>query len=250
MSARVLFIGGTDSSGGAGLARDITTAARLGAEPAVAVTSVTAQSDEAVAAAHHLPPAHVAAQISAAGPVAAVKSGMLANAAIVEAVARSLPDAPLVIDPVLAASSGHALIDAEGVEALLALLLPRAALLTPNLPELSRLARHLGLAPDAPVHACTGALLAQGCGAVLVKGGHGAPAAVCTDALYTAPDRPPQLFEGPRLAGSLRGTGCRLASGIAVFLARGLPLEAAIGRSRAELLSEFRRAIPAGAAKR
>ncbi|RMD92030.1 MAG: hydroxymethylpyrimidine/phosphomethylpyrimidine kinase [Alphaproteobacteria bacterium] len=239
MSARVLFIGGTDSSGGAGLARDIATAARLGVEAALAVTSVTAQSDRAVIAMHDLPSEHVAAQIAAAGHVGAVKTGMLANAAIVEAVARSLPDAPLVIDPVLAASSGRALLDGEGVEALLALLLPRAAIMTPNLPELAHLARCLEVARDAPVQACAEALLARGCGAVLVKGGHAPPAPLCTDALYTAPHSPPQLFEGPRLAGKLRGTGCRLAGGIAAALAQGFDLPAAVARSRALLMAEF-----------
>jgi hydroxymethylpyrimidine/phosphomethylpyrimidine kinase len=241
MNARVLFIGGTDSSGGAGLARDIATAARLGADSAVAVTSVTAQSDDAVAATHHMPPAHVAAQIGAAGPVGAVKTGMLASAAIVETVARNLPPAPLVIDPVLAASSGHDLIDAAGLAALLDLLVPRAALVTPNLPELSRLARHLGLAADAPVHASAEALLARGCGAVLVKGGHGPAHAPCEDRLYlAAAPEAPLRYTGPRHPVHLRGTGCRLASAIAVGLARHRPLARSVEQARAVLERSFR----------
>lgn len=239
MSPRILFIGGTDSSGGAGLSRDVATAARLGADAALAVTSVTAQTARTVTAIHHLPPEHITAQIATAGTITAVKTGMLATAAIVEATASALPDAPLVIDPVIASSSGHALLDPEGVEALLTRLIPRAVLVTPNLPELVALCHPLGLGTEASDQDRAQALLALGCDAVLVKGGHAATGPICCDRLFTTHGMPPQCFRGPRFAISMRGTGCRLASGIVVFLAKGLDLPDAVSRSRTALLSAF-----------
>ncbi|SHF41452.1 hydroxymethylpyrimidine/phosphomethylpyrimidine kinase [Ruegeria intermedia] len=239
MKPRVLLVGGTDSSGGAGLSRDVVTVTRLGAEAALAVTSVTAQSDIAFNGACHLGAEHVAAQIGAAGSVGAVKTGMLVDAATVCKVAEALPDVPLVVDPVLASSSGHALLDNEGIGALLARLLPRATLVTPNLPELALLCQTLGLGQDVPLADRAQALLALGCGAVLVKGGHAKNGRICEDRLYTGPGTPPRRFRGPRFPGTMRGTGCRLASGIAASLAQGFDLPAAVVRSRALLVAEF-----------
>lgn len=233
MSAPVLFIGGMDSSGGAGLLRDTATAAALGVTARVAVTAVTAQSDRRVAAVQPVSARLVAAQIALAAEtgIGAAKTGMLTNRAVVLAVAATLPPVPLVVDPVLCASSGHALLDAAGIAALLARLLPRTTLLTPNLPELAVLAAHLGLAPDSAEPRIVAALLARGCGAVLVKGGHAADPQTCEDRLYRR-DQQVQAFRAPRIAAQARGTGCELASAIAAHLSAGQALEQAIHKAK------------------
>ena len=227
----VLFIGGLDSSGGAGVLRDCATAAACGVSARVAVTAVTAQTDHAVAAVETMRPGLVADQMAAAGPVGAVKIGMLGTAGLVRAVAAGLPRAPCILDPVLCASSGRALLTAGGIGMLLAVLLPRVTLLTPNLPELVLLARRLGLA-DRAEPAQVAALLARGCGAVLVKGGHARDSSLAEDRLYR-PDHPPLAFRAPRIAASARGTGCELASAIAAHLALGRDLPAAIASAKA-----------------
>ncbi|AVO38713.1 bifunctional hydroxymethylpyrimidine kinase/phosphomethylpyrimidine kinase [Pukyongiella litopenaei] len=247
MSGAVLFIGGMDSSGGAGLLRDCAAAAEVAAEARVAVTAVTAQDDRAVTAIHPVPPEMVTAQITAADDVAAIKIGMLCSARIVDAVAAALPRAPRVLDPVLKSSSGRDLLDAEGVDLLVERLLPATDLLTPNLPELAVLARHLGVGA-ADETACIEALFARGCGAVLVKGGHAAPSPVSEDRLYV-PGAPPARFTRPRIGVAVRGTGCFLASAIAAHLARGCDLYGATDAAKALLHARFLR-VAAGAASR
>lgn len=248
MRVRILFVGGLDSGGGAGILRDTATAAGLGAASAAALTAVTAQSDASVRAMRLIPPDLVAAQIAAAcegsdgdGTIGAVKIGMLGNAAIVQAVAAALPDLPLVLDPVLAASSGRRLLDEEGVEAMLSALAPRTALLTPNLPELAALGRHLGLGPAAAEDAIVAALRGRGVGAVLVKGGHADGGAICEDRLHPNAG-PPIVLAGPRIDVRLRGTGCRLASAIAVHLAQGAALETAVRAARDLVAQQLRAA--------
>lgn len=231
MSVSVLFIGGIDSSGGAGILRDCATATAMAATPRVAVTAVTAQTDRSVTSVHPVPPDDVAAQIKAAGPVGAAKIGMLCTAPVVDAVAENLPDAPLVLDPVLASSSGHALLDAAGVGRLLSRLLKRTTLLTPNHPELRILAKGLGLPDGADEPSCVAALMRQGCDAVLVKGGHSGTGWICEDRLYTQSGQITP-FTGPRFPIELRGTGCHLASAIAVSLATGSDMYAAIETAR------------------
>lgn len=236
----VLLIGGLDSSGGAGLLRDVAAAAEQGVAARVAATAVTAQGAGGVRAVAPVPPEVIAAQIRAAGEVGAVKIGMLVDAARVAAVAGALPRAPLVLDPVLAASAGGALLDGAGLAALLARLAPRAALITPNLPELAAIGAALGVSDPVA------ALLAGGCGAVLVKGGHGAGAAAI-DRLHQP--RGVTEFAAPRRAGDLRGTGCQLAAGIAAGLARGRGLAEAITAAKAAVSARFA-ALPAGGARR
>lgn len=238
MTVRVLLIGGTDSSGGAGLARDIATAAGMGAETCVAVTAVTAQTDARVSAVRLMPADLVAEQVQAPPHVDAIKIGMLGSAPVVAAVARCLPNAPLVLDPVLASSSGRALLDDPGLEALVADLLPRTALLTPNMPELRMLSRRLGLGPGSDEAACAQALMRRGCKAVLVKGGHAAPGALCEDRLYLG-DGTVERFSGPRYGFSLRGTGCQIASAIAVALCAGNDLPTAVSLARRNVLARF-----------
>ncbi len=232
----VLVIAGTDSSGGAGLSRDIATLTRLGLEAQCAVTAVTAQTDRELTAVELLPPQLVQAQIGAAlatRRAGAIKIGMLGGAAIVAAVAAAIPPrerVPLVLDPVLASTSGAALLDAGGRAALGALLLPRATLLTPNIPEAALL---LGAAPAASAAEIIGqgrALCARGAAAVLMKGGH-AGGELASDWLVTA-DGSVREFSAPRLPGTRRGTGCALSSAIAAGLAAHLSLEAACQRAK------------------
>jgi hydroxymethylpyrimidine/phosphomethylpyrimidine kinase len=232
----VLVIAGTDSSGGAGLARDVATLTRLGVGALVAVTAVTAQTDEEVRAVELLPAPQVRAQISAAlatRRVGAVKTGMLGNGAIVAAVAAAIPPrelVPLVLDPVLAATSGGTLLDDSGRAALVALLLPRATLLTPNIPEAALL---LGAAPASSAEEIIGqgrALCARGAAAVLVKGGHDS-GALAIDWLVTREGSVRRLA-APRLTVARRGTGCALASAIAAGLAARVPLELACERAK------------------
>ena len=221
----VLVIAGTDPGGGAGLVRDIATLTRLGVAARCAVTAVTAQTDAELSHLHALPSQLVRAQLAAAlagAPVAAVKIGMLANAEIVECVAEALalhPLLPVVLDPVLAASSGAALLDARGLEVLRARLLPRALLLTPNLVEAAVLLDEAPAADEVGALAQAHRLLACGAQAVLLKGGHAA-GAQATDLLVRAGAADERLA-GPRIAATLRGTGCALASAIAAHLARG-----------------------------
>ncbi|WP_335946167.1 hydroxymethylpyrimidine/phosphomethylpyrimidine kinase [Salipiger bermudensis] len=239
MSARVLCIGGIDSSGGAGLLRDAATLAAMGLESCAAVTAVTAQSDAAVREVQFMPPALVASQIAAAceGPVDAVKIGMLGHAALVDAVASALPDRPLVLDPVLVSTSGRSLLDDDGIAALLGRLVPRATVMTPNLPELDALAAALGASSEKAI----GLLQDKGCRALLVKGGHDATPEVATDRLYRA-SAPVAEFHAPRLDGTLRGTGCQLASAIAGGLAQRLDIERAVQNAKHMLTTRFRTA--------
>ncbi|MEX0304390.1 MAG: hydroxymethylpyrimidine/phosphomethylpyrimidine kinase [Leisingera sp.] len=215
----VLTIGGTDSSGGAGLSRDAAMAAELGVMVRPAVTAVTVQTNEAVLAIHPCPPQAVAGQLRAAlatpPPPGAVKIGMLGSAAIAKAVEAALPPGlPLVLDPVLKASSGGTLMDTGGFGALL----QRAALITPNLAELEHLSDTGG-----SLETQAAALLSRGAQAVLVKGGHGS-GAESIDLLFTA-DGKVSSFAAPRLKASKRGTGCSLATAIACRLAQGAGLE-------------------------
>ncbi|WP_319826336.1 bifunctional hydroxymethylpyrimidine kinase/phosphomethylpyrimidine kinase [Thalassovita sp.] len=234
MTAPVLLVGGMDSSGGAGVLRDAAAVGQAGGTAMVAVTAVTAQTDRRVMSVHPVPTDVVADQITAAGPVGAVKLGMLCNRAIVDAVADALSQTPLVLDPVIRSSSGHALLDAEGVAAMLSRLMPRTTLLTPNLPELDWLAQAMGCRVERAVTA----LLGAGCGAVLVKGGHGNDPGVSVDTLFRL-DHPPVHYEAPRYPVSLRGTGCQLASTIAAHLARGEALEYAIQAGKDVLTTRF-----------
>ena len=242
MSA-VLVIAGSDSSGGAGLTRDVRTLAHFGVAALCAVTAVTAQSDARVSAVHLVPPQLVRAQIAAAlatSRVAAIKIGMLATRATVLAVAASLPPrsaTPLVLDPVLAASSGGELLDAAGREALLETLLPRATVVTPNIPEAAALLGAQPASSDAELLQQGEALLALGPEHVLLKGGHGS-GAEATDLLFTAGGAP-RRFSAPRCAGARRGTGCALASALAAGLAAGLDVTAACASAKRHVTELF-----------
>ncbi len=235
---RVLVIAGSDSSGGAGVLRDAAAIADAGGAACVAVTAVTAQGPGGVGTIHAVPTHVVAAQIEAAmaaGPLGAVKIGMLWSERTIETVARllnALPGVPVVLDPVLAASSGRRLLRTGAEEALRALLIPRATLITPNLPEARSLTADTGGDPVALARA----LLTLGPGAVLLKGGHDRGAEAVDHLVWAGGAR---RFAAPRLAARLRGSGCALSSAVAARLARGADLATACQGAKAQVGALF-----------
>ncbi|HEY1752310.1 MAG TPA: bifunctional hydroxymethylpyrimidine kinase/phosphomethylpyrimidine kinase [Caulobacteraceae bacterium] len=246
---RVLAIAGSDSGGGAGVQADIKTVTALGGYAASAITAVTVQDTLGVHAVHPIPPPIIAAQIRAVLDdigADAVKTGMLGDAAAVEAVAAALdawPDIPLVVDPVMVAKGGAALL-AAGALAPLRRLIARAALVTPNAPEAAALTG-LAVASTDDLRRAGEALLTSGAKAVLMKGGHIAGESVI-DLLMTADGE--TLFESPRIATRhTHGTGCTLASACAVGLAQGLRLPDAVARAWAYVGEAIRRAPGFGA---
>jgi hydroxymethylpyrimidine/phosphomethylpyrimidine kinase len=245
MTAIALTIAGSDSGGGAGIQADLKTFAALGVYGASAVTAITAQNTRGVTAVQEVSPEMVGAQIDAVLDdleVGAIKIGMLFSAPIVRAVADRLTgDLPVVLDPVMVAKSGDALLQPEAVAALIETLLPRATLLTPNLPEAARL---LAAAPARGVDEMARqgeALIARGAGAVLMKGGHGHGPA-CTDVLV-APGAGRVLLSAERVATrNTHGTGCTLSAAIAAGLAKGQGLEAAVRGAHGYLNAAIRAA--------
>ena len=229
--AKALTIAGSDSGGGAGIQADLKTFSALGVYGASVVTAITAQNTRGVAAVEEVSPAMVGTQLDTVLEdirFGAIKVGMLFSPGIVRAVAlrlRAAP-APVVLDPVMVAKSGDALLQPPAVTALIEELLPHATLLTPNLPEAARL---LGAAEAVTVEEAADQgrrLLDLGPLGVLMKGGH-REGAVCTDLLVTA-GRVTRI-SAPRLdTPHTHGTGCSLSSAIAAGLARGQPLEAAV----------------------
>ncbi|KQU89599.1 hydroxymethylpyrimidine/phosphomethylpyrimidine kinase [Mesorhizobium sp. Root102] len=232
----VLVVGGSDSSGGAGIARDIETIASIGARTCLAVTALTVQTHEAVMQIHHSPPSLVADQMRAAlkaNEVAAIKIGMLAKAEIVAAVAavlRENPQVPAVLDPVLASTSGRALLEAGAIAVMKRNLMPLCRLVTPNLIELALLVGSEPAVDEDSAVRQGRELLAAGARALLIKGGH-ASGARSTDILLCS-DHEPVRFDAPRLATSMRGTGCMLASAIAAHLAKASPLEDSVRKGK------------------
>ena len=245
-------IAGSDSSGGAGIEADLKTFSALGVYGAAVVTAVTAQNAKGVFGIHEVPAAFIAAQIDAVFSdleVGAVKIGMLPGAAAIDAVAEALDrhgPSNVVLDPVMAASSGERLLRADGTR--LRSLLSRARLLTPNLPEAAALL-DVALANDEDEMRAQGEkLLAQGPAAVLIKGGHRS-GAESVDLLIEA-GRCLRLA-APRVATkNTHGTGCTLSSAIAAGLAKGLPLETAARQAKeyvsAAIVAADRLAIGAG----
>ncbi|MFO1105412.1 MAG: bifunctional hydroxymethylpyrimidine kinase/phosphomethylpyrimidine kinase [Amaricoccus sp.] len=240
-----LTIAGSDSGGGAGIQADLKTFSALGVYGASVLTAITAQNTQGVTALAEVAPSMVQAQLDAVLDdlaVGAVKIGMLFSPAIVAAVAAGLARtvAPVILDPVMVAKSGDALLQPPAVAALVDRLLPRATLLTPNLPEAARLLGEPEAANPEEAAAQGRRLLALGPGAVLMKGGHGRGPA-CTDLLVT--EAGIVGFEAPRLATrNTHGTGCSLSSAIAAGLARGLPLVEAVGAAHAWLNAAIRAA--------
>ena len=237
---RILSIAGSDSSGGAGIQADLKTIAMLGGYGMTAITAITAQNTVGVQGIAALSPAIVAQQIASCVSdigVDAVKIGMLHDAAIIAAVADALADvaAPVVLDPVMIATSGAALIAPDAVEAMRARLFPAAALITPNLPELSALVGRPLPTTFAMVEAAEELAEATGA-AVLAKGGHGGGDRII-DVLYLpeTEERAARAvqFDHARIdTRHTHGTGCTLSSAIATLLGHGQPLEHAVRLGR------------------
>lgn len=234
MIATALTIAGSDSGGGAGVQADLKTFSALGVFGCSAVTAITAQNTRAVIAVHPVPLETIAAQIAAVLEdirVDSIKIGMLGGPELVACVAEAIAafDGPIVLDPVMVAKSGDALLPDSAVAALTESLIPRASLLTPNLPEAARLLGTAEAVDDADMQAQGRRLLDVGAGAVLMKGGHGG-GDTCTDWLIGPGGT--QAFASPRIAtGNTHGTGCTLSSAIAAGLALGQPLPEAVDRA-------------------
>lgn len=231
-----LTIAGSDSSGGAGIQADLKTFSAFAVYGASAITSLTAQNTRGVAAVEPVAASFVVAQIEVVLSdldVGAIKTGMLANAGIVEAVAhclRSAPRVPLVVDPVMVATSGDVLLAADAVEAVKCELIPLASLITPNLPEAAQLLGASEAANDAEAIAQAKALHALGCSAVLLKGGHAA-GETAADILCDAAGI--ERFVRPRIdTPHTHGTGCTLSAAIAALLAQGVDLRQAVARAK------------------
>ncbi|HUD72564.1 MAG TPA: bifunctional hydroxymethylpyrimidine kinase/phosphomethylpyrimidine kinase [Dongiaceae bacterium] len=246
---RALTIAGSDSGGGAGIQADLKTFAALGVYGASAITALTAQNTVAVTRVEEVSPAMVTAQIDAVLDdlgADAIKTGMLASAAIVEAVADALARrAPprLVVDPVMVSKSGAALLQDDAVDRLVRRLLPLALVVTPNLPEAARLTG-LPVLTMEERRAAARAIAATGPRFVVVKGGH-APGDTVIDLVYDG--REFEEVRGPRIdTRSTHGTGCTFSAAIAAHLALGLEPQAAIRAARAYLTEALRAARPIG----
>ncbi|MCB2108471.1 MAG: bifunctional hydroxymethylpyrimidine kinase/phosphomethylpyrimidine kinase [Rhodobacteraceae bacterium] len=236
MRGRVLIVAGSDSGGGAGIQADIKTVTALGGYAATAVTAITVQNTLGVSAVHDVPPEIVAQQIEAVVTdlgADIIKTGMLGSAAVIDAVAESISrcaaDIPLVVDPVMRAKGGHALLPEDAASLLVSKLVRRARIVTPNLPEAEVLTGRV-IKTVADMDAAIPALRALGAEAVLLKGGHLEGDDV-VDLLISA-DNVVRLSDRRIATRSTHGTGCTLASAIAAGLATGAPLEQAVVRAR------------------
>jgi len=232
-----LTIAGSDSSGGAGIQADLKTFAALGVYGACVITALTAQNTRGVSGIHPVPDAFVTAQLEAVFgdlDVKAVKIGMVMGLATIEAIAAALarwPSAPVVLDPVMVATSGDRLLAADAVAGLRTKLIPRATLITPNLPEAAALRDEPVASGEAAIASQGRRLLAMGCPAVLIKGGHG-QGSESIDYLFTGSGV--LALPAPRIVtDNTHGTGCSLSSAIAAGLARGEALETAVRDAKA-----------------
>ncbi len=251
MVARALTIAGSDSGGGAGIQADLKTFAVLGVFGTSAITALTAQNTCAVTGVVEVDPAFVAAQIDAVVTdigVDAAKTGMLANAAIIEAVAdrvRRHGIARLVVDPVMVAKSGAPLLRPDAVEALRTRLLPLALVVTPNLPEASALAGGMPVRTAEEMEEAARAIAALGPRYVVVKGGHLEDAAEAADLLYDGARV--HWLTAPRVrTPHTHGTGCVFSAAIAAGLARGSDPPAAVAAAKRFVTAAIAGALPLG----
>jgi hydroxymethylpyrimidine/phosphomethylpyrimidine kinase len=241
---RVLVIAGSDSGGGAGIQADIKTVTVLGGYAATAVTAITVQNTLGVTGVFPVPVETIEAQGRAVLDdigADAIKTGMLGDVPVIEVALRLIEHAgvPAIVDPVMIAKGGASLLPSRAVSAITSLLLPRAALLTPNAPEAAALT---GLATDTTddLRRAGAKLLELGAKAVLMKGGHVASDPV-VDVLVTREGE--VTFEGSRIdSRHTHGTGCTLASACATGVAQGLPLEEAVRRAWAYVREAMLRA--------
>jgi hydroxymethylpyrimidine/phosphomethylpyrimidine kinase len=231
-----LTIAGSDSSAGAGIQADLKTFAAFSVYGASVITALTAQNTLGVRAIHDVPAEFVTAQIDAVFgdlDVKAVKIGMVAQRPVIDAIVISLDrwsPKHIVLDPVMVATSGDRLLAPNAVEALRTKLIPRARIVTPNLPEAAALLNESVAEADADIERQGRLLLAMGCEAVLIKGGHG-HGVESVDYLISTSGV--VAFRSPRIVTQhTHGTGCSLSSAIAAGLAKGDTLETAVGNAK------------------
>jgi len=244
---RVLIVAGSDSGGGAGIQADIKTVTALGGYAMTAITAVTVQNTLGVSNVHEVPPSIVREQIEAVmGDLGADtwKLGMLGSAAHVRAVMEAWytvgEGAPVVLDPVMVAKGGASLLAADAIAVIRDELMPVAAIVTPNAPEAEALTGVEVRDLDGQINAAEILVEQLGAFSALVKGGHIA-GDIVRDVLLTREGY--RVFESPRIdTRATHGTGCTLASAIAVHNALGVPLEPSVEQARAYLMEAIRRA--------
>lgn len=234
----VLSVAGSDSSGGAGIQADLKTLSALGVYGATAITAITAQNTVGVHSQLAIAPEMVYEQIIAViediGP-SVIKIGMLSNAEVVLAVDRALAkyNIPIILDPVMVSTSGHRLLSVEAQEVVKQRLMPRALLITPNIPEMEALAVMSISSTDDKIEAAR-RLMALGARAILLKGGH-EEGDTKIDILYQSSSNGVEVayFSTPGITTrNTHGTGCTLSAAIAAYMSRGLGLKEAIGAAK------------------
>jgi len=244
-------IAGSDSGGGAGIQADIKTFAALGVWGCSVLTAITAQNTVEVRSSLPVPSGMIRSQMEAVFadfPVTACKTGMLATAQSVAAVADALPaTVRLVVDPVMIATSGAPLLDDAGERALVELLLPRADLITPNIAEACRLTGRGAIGTRKEMERAADDLQAAGAKAVLLKGGHMTGKKV-VDLLLS--DGECTFFEGKRYPYEVHGSGCCLSAAITAHLARGASLKDACGEAKVFIDESIRFAVPSCSGRR
>ncbi len=262
MKKSILAIAGSDSIAGAGLQIDIKVAASLGVHATCAITAITAQNTMGVYAVEQMPAEMVKAQIDAVFadvPPQAIKIGMIGSSEVALAIADALRghrDVPVVLDPVLVATSGAALAEESLVDTLKQTLFPLATAITPNLPEAEALTG-VRAASESAMREAAAKLLSFGVRNVLIKGGHGEADSdcgeLCIDRLYAASTSSSDDIEilletrSQRVPGEFHGTGCSLSTAIACGLAKGLPLAEAVQVAHDKIASMI--AYPTGMGK-
>jgi hydroxymethylpyrimidine/phosphomethylpyrimidine kinase len=240
MKGRVLIVAGSDSGGGAGIQADIKAVTALNGFAMTAITALTAQNTQGVHGIHAVESSFIAQQIGVVLDdlgADAVKTGMLHSSEVIETVVAALRghgDIPLVVDPVMVAKGGASLLEQEAVSSLRDTLLPRATVITPNLPEAAALLDRR-VTDGGDMEQAARDLLDLGPAAVLLKGGH-LPGDEIVD-LLAVRDGAIRTFRGDRVdTPHTHGTGCTLASALAAGLAQGLSLSDAVARARAYTL--------------
>lgn len=234
---KTLTIAGSDSGGGAGIQADIKTMSALGCYASSVITAVTAQNTKGVYCIQHIDTEVVEAQLHAVLTDLrpdAIKIGMTGSAENLTSIAKCLSqarDIPLIIDPVMVATSGHKLMNDNAMHTFCEHLLPLATLLTPNIPEAEALAG-MRIASVADIDRAAKSILNRGCRALLIKGGH-LEGKVKSDRLYFADSREPMVFNAETIVSrNTHGTGCTLSSAICAFVARGFQIAEAVERAK------------------
>lgn len=233
MTAIAVTIAGSDSSGGAGIQADLKTFSALGVYGASVMTALTAQNTQGVSAIHAVPPDFVRSQIDAVLDdlaVDAVKIGMLADGGVIEAVSEGLSahrSIPIVLDPVMVATSGDVLLEKEAMAVLKQTLLRQANIITPNLYEAALITGEAPAENDADIIRQATVILAMGVKSVLLKGGHGGDHETVRD--FFTDGREEFWLSSPRyVTSNTHGTGCTLSSAIASGIAKGMSLRQAL----------------------